>query len=83
VATDLNTESITSNHYEVFLQFLIQSPWTAESPQLNPIVQFRLSYSQSQITLRLAVYRQSVHFGVKPLEIHKEEIFFSTEFLRQ
>jgi hypothetical protein len=27
LATDLNTEASTSNHYEVFLPFLIQSPW--------------------------------------------------------
>jgi hypothetical protein len=27
LATDLNTESSTSNHYEVFLPFLVQSPW--------------------------------------------------------
>jgi hypothetical protein len=27
LATDLNTETVTSNHYEVYLPFLIQSPW--------------------------------------------------------
>jgi hypothetical protein len=27
LATDLNTESSASNHYEVFLPFLVQSPW--------------------------------------------------------
>jgi hypothetical protein len=27
LATDLNTETSTSNHYEVFLPFLFQSPW--------------------------------------------------------
>jgi hypothetical protein len=27
LATDLNTETITSNHYEAFLPFLVQSPW--------------------------------------------------------
>jgi hypothetical protein len=27
LATDLNTETSTSNHYEVFLPFLVQSPW--------------------------------------------------------
>jgi hypothetical protein len=26
LATDLNTETSTSNHYEVFLPFLVQSP---------------------------------------------------------
>jgi hypothetical protein len=27
LATDFNTETSTSNHYEVFLPFLVQSPW--------------------------------------------------------
>jgi hypothetical protein len=27
LATDLNTETVTSNYYEVFLSFLVQSPW--------------------------------------------------------
>jgi hypothetical protein len=40
LAMDLNTETITSNHYEVFLPFLVQSPWTADSPELDPIFQF-------------------------------------------
>jgi hypothetical protein len=31
LATDLNTDTITSNHYEVFLLFLIQSSWTVDS----------------------------------------------------
>jgi hypothetical protein len=31
LATDLNTETITSNHYEVFLPFLVQSPWNLET----------------------------------------------------
>jgi hypothetical protein len=43
LATDLNTETITSNHYEVFLPFLLQSPWTADPPELDPILQFYLS----------------------------------------
>jgi hypothetical protein len=44
LATDLNTETITSNHYEVFWPFLVQSPWTADSPELDSILQF---YRQS------------------------------------
>jgi hypothetical protein len=32
--------TITSNHYEVFLSFLAQSPWTADPPELDPIFQF-------------------------------------------
>jgi hypothetical protein len=27
LATDLNTETTTTNHYEVFLPRLVQSPW--------------------------------------------------------
>jgi hypothetical protein len=27
LATDLNTETYTSNHYDVYLSFLVQSPW--------------------------------------------------------
>jgi hypothetical protein len=40
LATYLNTGTITSNHYEVFVPFLVQSPWTADSPELDPIIQF-------------------------------------------
>jgi hypothetical protein len=40
LATDLNIETITSNHYEVFLPFLVHSPSTADSPELEPILQF-------------------------------------------
>jgi hypothetical protein len=35
-----------------------------------------------RVTLRLAVYRQSVHLGVKPLETHDQRFFFSAELLR-
>jgi hypothetical protein len=35
LATDLHTGTITWNHYEVFLSFLLQSPWTAISPILS------------------------------------------------
>jgi hypothetical protein len=31
LATDLNTETSTSNHYEVFLPFLVQSSWNLGS----------------------------------------------------
>jgi hypothetical protein len=31
LATDLNTEINTSDHYEVFLRFLVQSPWNLGS----------------------------------------------------
>jgi hypothetical protein len=32
---DLNTGTITSNHYEVFFSFLLKSPWI-----VHPILQF-------------------------------------------
>jgi hypothetical protein len=34
-----------------------------------------------KVNLRLAVYHQSVHLGVKPLETH-DQIFYLTEPLR-
>jgi hypothetical protein len=34
------------------------------------------------VTLRLAVYRQSVRLGAKPLEPHDQRFFFSPEPLR-
>jgi hypothetical protein len=34
-ATDLNTETIASNHYKVFMSFLLQSLWNA-----NAVLQF-------------------------------------------
>jgi hypothetical protein len=37
-ATDLNTETITSNHHGVFLPFLIQSPWNTDIPELDPVL---------------------------------------------
>jgi hypothetical protein len=40
LATDLNTENITSSKYEVFLPFIAQSPWNADPPELDPILQF-------------------------------------------
>jgi hypothetical protein len=32
--------TITSNHYEVFLPFLVQSPWNADPPEFDPVLQF-------------------------------------------
>jgi hypothetical protein len=40
LATDLNTETITSNHYEVFLPFLVQSFLNADPPELDQIIHF-------------------------------------------
>jgi hypothetical protein len=35
-----------------------------------------------KVTLQLAVYRQSVCLGIKPLETHDQRFFFPTEPLR-
>jgi hypothetical protein len=35
LAMDLNIGTTTSNHYEAFLSFLLQSPWTVYSPILS------------------------------------------------
>jgi hypothetical protein len=48
---------------------------------------FKLPYEGSpvvrvRVTLRLAVYRKSVHLGAKPLESHDQKYFFATEPLR-
>jgi hypothetical protein len=61
LATDLNTGTITSNHYEVFLPFLLQSPWTAESP-LDIILQFSsLNCKHTLISLRVGSHGKQVH----------------------
>jgi hypothetical protein len=56
--TDLNTGTITSNHYE-FLSFLLQSAWTADSSELDPILQFQspwflILYSSILISTQLS-----------------------------
>jgi hypothetical protein len=43
------------------------------------VEKFNLAYVR--VTLRLAVYRQSVRLGVRPLEAHDQR-FFPTELLR-
>jgi hypothetical protein len=35
-----------------------------------------------RVTLRLAVYRQTVHAGAKPLETHDLQFLLTTEHLR-
>jgi hypothetical protein len=45
--------------------------------KFKPIICFVVKV---KVTLRLAVYRQSVRLGVKPLETHYQ-IFFSSELL--
>jgi hypothetical protein len=44
LATDLNTETRTSNHYEVFLPFFVQSLWNL-GIQLKILLDCLLSYS--------------------------------------
>jgi hypothetical protein len=45
LATDLNTETSTSTHYEVFLPFLVQSTWNLGT-QLKTLPDCLLSYSR-------------------------------------
>jgi hypothetical protein len=40
MATDPKTAAITSNIYGVFLSFLLQPPWTVDSPELDLFLQF-------------------------------------------
>jgi hypothetical protein len=42
LTTDLITGNISSDHYDVFASFLPQPPWTADSPELDPIPKFYL-----------------------------------------
>jgi hypothetical protein len=35
-----------------------------------------------RVTLQLAAYRQSVRLGDKPLEVHDQNFYFSTEHLQ-
>jgi hypothetical protein len=49
------TGIMTSNHYEVFLSFLVQSPWTAQSPELDPLRYFWTSTICDQTTLLLGL----------------------------
>jgi hypothetical protein len=58
LATDLKTGTITSNHHEVFLPFLVQSPWTVDSPELDSILQFYLQSALINATNRLPLYRR-------------------------
>jgi hypothetical protein len=37
------TGTFTSNHHVVFLSFLVQSPWNADPPDLDPVLQFNFS----------------------------------------
>jgi hypothetical protein len=50
LATGLNTETSTSYHYEVFLPFLVQSPWNLGT-QIKTLLDCLLSsQSQSYVT---------------------------------
>jgi hypothetical protein len=49
LATDLNTGTITSNWYEAFFSFLLQSPWITDTTELDPNLQF---YQSSLVYLQ-------------------------------
>jgi hypothetical protein len=60
----------------VIPQLLGSSPLCKAAP-------FHLNYSSEfRVTLRLAVYSQSVRLGDKPLEIQDQNFYFPTEHLR-
>jgi hypothetical protein len=62
LATDLNTGIITSNHYEVFLSFLLQSPWNADpifqSLYCMVLICTEISPRLTVSHLRLSLYRR-------------------------
>jgi hypothetical protein len=53
LATDLNTETSTSNHYEVFLPFLVQLPWNFGNSSKNSVYYSLLQLSACSSKLRL------------------------------
>jgi hypothetical protein len=53
LATDLNTDIITSNHHEVFLLFLLQTLWTLESKNSSGLTP--PTYNWLVTTLELAL----------------------------
>jgi hypothetical protein len=74
LATDLNKETITLNHYKVFLPFLSQSSCTADSAELHPILQFYLQSDLVSVVLdcvlinatnRLPLYRRGTDHAQK------------------
>jgi hypothetical protein len=57
LATDLNTEPNTSNHSEVFLPFLVQSPWNADlGTQLKTLLDSQV-FIASEFTSRISTLR--------------------------
>jgi hypothetical protein len=63
LVTDLNTETITSNHYEVFLSFLLQSPWNAD-PILDSVLHGTHLYSTNPLSTTELTHQPStsLHF---------------------
>jgi hypothetical protein len=49
---------------------------------VDRVIQLLHTENRVRITLRLAVYRQSVRLGDKPLETHDQNFYFPTEHLR-
>jgi hypothetical protein len=63
-------------HWEVFLPFLVQSPWIADPLELDPI----LHQVKVKVTLRLTV-SQSVSLDVKPhLGLMTRYLFLSDSY---
>jgi hypothetical protein len=87
--TGLHILKIIVNHstHVVFLFFHETSSFLVAGPNIVLCLRsYRLAnipqMSKRKFTLRRAVYRQSVHLGVKPLQTQDQRFFFSTEPLR-
>jgi hypothetical protein len=78
LATDLNTETITSNHYEGFLPFLVPSPWNLgtqikNSPGINPIPESESYVTTDGQSASLSWYK-------KPIRGLRSDFYFRTEY---
>jgi hypothetical protein len=63
LAMDLSTESSTSNHYEVFLPFLVQSPWYLGT-QLKTLLSSKSKLCYDRRSAGQSVWEQSTHLGL-------------------
>jgi hypothetical protein len=64
------------------LPFLVQSPCNADPPELDQILQSHLVRLRISVTLRLAIYRQSVRLSAKHLETRGQISFQLNNFFQ-
>jgi hypothetical protein len=69
------TELPSQFSYDCRIMAHLRLNWTLESQSVSQSVKVR-------VTLRLAVYHQSVRLGGKPLETHDQIFYFTTDYLR-